>query len=66
LKSVIIGKKSWGLYLNMWAEGIADWCFTEEEILKEFEERGIRIPESFLLDFKNRINKMKEKRYKLS
>jgi hypothetical protein len=50
----------------MWAEGIADWCFAEEEILKEFEERGIRIPESFLLDFKNRINKMKEKRYKLS
>jgi hypothetical protein len=49
----------------MWAEGIADWCFTEEEILQQFEDKGIKIPESFLLDFRNRIDKMKQKRYSL-
>ena len=30
---------------------------------QEFEDKGIKIPESFLLDFRNRIDKMKQKRY---
>jgi hypothetical protein len=49
----------------MWAEGIVDWCFTEEEILQQFEDKRIKIPESFLLDFRNRIDKMKQKRFSL-
>lgn len=63
VKSVIIGKKGWGLWVNIWSEGIADWCFTEEEILNEFKIRNIQIPESLLKDFRNRINKKKLKRY---
>ena len=60
LKSVIVGKKSWGLWLNEWSEGIAQWLFTLDEILQQFEDNHIKIPENLLLDFKNRIQK---KRY---
>lgn len=60
LRMYIIGKKSWGLWLNEWASGIAEWLFTLDEILEQFGE--IKIPESLLIDFKNRIHK---KRYKL-
>lgn len=63
LRSVIIGKKSWGLWLDQWTDGIADWCFTREEILDEFKNRNIIIPESFLKDFDNRLEKKKKKRY---
>lgn len=60
LKSVMIGKKSWGLWVDQWSDGIVDWTFTLEEILEEFSSRNIEIPDSFLLDFKNRIQKKKE------
>ena len=63
LKAVIIGKKSWGLWVDQWADGIADWTFQEEEILEEFSKRDIKIPDSFLLDFRNRVEKKKQKRY---
>lgn len=56
----MIGKKSWGLWVDQWSDGIVDWTFTLEEILGEFSSRNIEIPESFLLDFKNRIKKKKE------
>jgi hypothetical protein len=54
-KGVIVGKKSWGLWLNQWTDGIAEGCFTKQEILSEFEEKGIKIPESLLTDFNNRL-----------
>lgn len=63
LKSVIVGKKSWGLFLDQWTDGIADWCFTRDEILDEFKIRNIIIPESFIKDFDNRLEKKKQKRY---
>jgi len=63
LRSVIIGKKSWGLHVRMWSQGIADWCFTKDELLVQFSEKCIKIPDSFLLDFDNQIKKFKEKRY---
>ena len=63
LKSVIVGKKSWGLWLDQWTDGIADWCFTRDEIMIEFKQRKIIIPESFIIDFDNRLNKKKQKRY---
>lgn len=62
LKCVLIGKKGWGLWLQEWTDGIIDWTFTEEEILKQFTEKNIEIPESFLKDFHNVLEKKKIKR----
>lgn len=62
VKSVIIGKKSWGLWLNQWVDGIIEFSFTKEEILEEFNKLGIVIPESLLLDFDNRIEKKRIER----
>jgi hypothetical protein len=62
LKTVIIGKKSWGLWLDQWTDGIVDWTFTKEEILSQFEEKNIKIPESFLKDFENTLERKKIKR----
>jgi hypothetical protein len=63
LRAVIVGKKSFGLWLDQWTDGIADWCFTRDEILDEFKIRNIIIPQSFLKDFDNRLEKKKQKRY---
>ena len=60
LKSVIIGKKGWGLWISQWTEGIVDWTFTKEEILKEFEIRDIKIPESLMLEWDKLILKKKQ------
>lgn len=62
VRSVITGKKSWGLFLDEWTDGINEWLFTREEILYEFEKRNIKIPDSFLLDFENTIQKKRLKR----
>jgi len=59
---VVQGKKSWGLWVDQWSEGICDWTFTEEEILDEFRTRDIQIPEPLLKDFRNRIDKKKRLR----
>lgn len=62
LKAVITGKKSWGLWVDQWTEGITDWTFTREDILKEFSDRNIKIPDSFLKDFDNTIERKRLKR----
>jgi len=62
VKSVLIGKKGWGLWLDQWSDGIVEWCFTEEEILGEFKNRDIDIPLPMLIEFKNLIRKKKIKR----
>jgi hypothetical protein len=59
MESVIRGKKAWGLWLDQWTDGIVDWTFTRQEILNIFEEKNIKIPESFLKDFDNRLEKKK-------
>lgn len=59
VKSVLIGKKGWGLLVNEWTDGIVDWTFTKEELLNEFVKVNIEIPESFLKDFENTIEKKK-------
>lgn len=64
VKSVMSGKRSWGLWINEWSDGIVECDFTEEEIINEFEVRGITIPGSLLRDFRNRIDKKKEIRNK--
>jgi len=63
VKGVIIGKKSWGLFLNEWTDGIAEGLFTTDEILNEFKIKKIKIPDSLLLDFKNNIQQKIIKRY---
>jgi hypothetical protein len=60
LKSVLIGKKGWGLWVSQWSEGIVDWTFTKEEILKEFTDRNIEIPEPLMLEFDKLIIKKKQ------
>lgn len=57
LKSILIAKKSWGLWVQEWTDGIVDWTFTKEEILSQFD--GIEIPESFMNDFENVLHKKK-------
>ena len=59
LKAVISGKKGWGLWVKTWSEGITEWTFTKEEILKEFVERGIEIPEPLMIEWDKLIDKMK-------
>ena len=63
VRGVIIGKKSWGLFLNEWSDGIVEGSFTKREIIKEFEDNGITIPESLLKDFENRIVQKMKKRH---
>jgi hypothetical protein len=53
--SVIVAKKSWGLFVNEWAMGIAESSFMKEEIIKTFEDKGIKIPSSLFKDFENRM-----------
>ena len=57
LKGVIVGKKSWGLHVKMWSEGISEGTFTKKEVLEQFKEKNIEIPEPFLIDFDNTILK---------
>lgn len=63
-KSVIVGKKSWGLWINQWSDGISEGSFTKKEILEEFEKRNIEIPEPLLIDFENKIFKKTIERLK--
>jgi len=60
LKGVITGKKSWGLHVKMWSEGITEWSFTKDEIVKSFTDKGIVIPEPLMKEFDNLINKLKQ------
>lgn len=57
LKGVIVGKKSWGLHVKMWSEGIGDGEFRMKDILEDFEKKNIQIPEPLLIDFENTIRK---------
>lgn len=59
VKGVVVGKRSWGLHVDQWSDGIVEWSFTEEEILGEFQKRDIQIPKPLLKDFQNRIDKKK-------
>lgn len=57
LKGVIIGKKSFGLWLQQWTDGIVEGSFSEKEILNEFKIRNIEIPKPLLTDWNNVIIK---------
>ena len=62
VKSVLIGKKGWGLWKDQWIDGIVDWSFTKEDILNEFTKRNIEIPDSLMIDFEKTLLKKKIKR----
>lgn len=55
IKAVIIAKKSWGLHLKEWTDGIAEGLFLRSELLGQFEKNNIKIPEQFLKEFNNLI-----------
>jgi hypothetical protein len=55
VKAVIVGKKSFGLWSDQWAEGISEGTFLKKEILEDFEKHGITIPDSLMKDFDNKI-----------
>lgn len=57
VKSVLIGKKGWGLWRKQWSEGIRDGSFTRYEILEEFSKLKIEIPDCFMKEFLNAIYK---------
>lgn len=59
---VIKGKKSWGLHIKMWSEGISEGSFRKNEILDEFEEKNVKIPESFFKEFNDSIIRHIKKR----
>jgi hypothetical protein len=62
MKHVLMGKKGLGLWLKEWSMGISEGSFSRKEILQEFEDRKIFIPECFLKDFDNMILKETNKR----
>lgn len=56
----IKGKKSWGLHVKIWSEGCME--FSPREILKQFDDKGIHIPDSLYQDLYNQFwKKIKEK-----
>jgi len=61
LKSVLVSKKGWGLWLDQFSDGIVDCSFSEEEIMKIFTD-VVELPESFVIEFQNIIDKKKIKR----
>lgn len=60
--AVLNGKKSWGLWLQNWTDGISECNFTREEILCQFKD--IEIPEPLLKNFDDILWKKKLERYK--
>lgn len=66
VKAVIVGKKSWGLWVDQWSDGIVDGTFFQREIEQEFEDKGVKIPLSLLKDFDNRIYRKRLKKHGLS
>lgn len=60
LFSVIKGKKSWGLWLNEYSDGIVDCIFTIDEIKGEFDKHNIKVPDPLWKDFLNTISRKKK------
>lgn len=61
---LIKGKKSWGLHVKMWSEGISEGSFRKCEILDEFEKKNVKIPNSFYKEFMDSIFRHTMKRNK--
>lgn len=66
VRSVIFGKKSWGLHVKLWSEGISEGTFLASEIIDEFTKLNIIIPDSLRLDLENWISKYRIKYFEMS
>jgi len=64
LRGVIVGKKSWGLFVKETTDGISEMLFTKQEILDQFKYFGIDIPQRLLDDFNNTLYKKWWNKYK--
>lgn len=53
---LVLLKNKW---VKSWSEGIVDWTFTKEEILEEFTNKSIIIPEPLMIEWDNLILKLK-------
>lgn len=65
VKAVIVGKKSWGLFLDQWSDAIVECTFFQRDIEQDFKDNGIIIPLSLLKDFDNRIYQKRLKKHGL-
>jgi len=63
LYHAVRGKKSFGLWVKQWSEGIAECSFTKEDIIQEFTDKNIVIPKGLMKSFDDSIRKEKQKRY---
>jgi hypothetical protein len=50
------------LWCDQWGDGIAEGTFLKREIMEEFENKGITIPNSLMKDFDDRIYRKVVKR----
>lgn len=57
VKGVIVGKKSFGLWCDQWADGISEGTFMKREIVEDFINLDITIPDSLMKDFDDRIHR---------
>ena len=62
LRHVLMGKRGWGLWRQLWSEGIGEGAFTKHEILEEFKVRKISWPEPMMTEFENNIWKERKSR----
>jgi len=62
LRSVIIGKKGWGLLVSEWSSGIGSGLFTKYEFFELFKKCDIEIPDSLLNEFNNSVWRERFKR----
>ena len=49
--------------MKEWSFGISECNFTKEEILQQFTDNGIEVPEPLLKEFEDNIRRQKQKRY---
>ncbi len=57
---MITSKKGWGLWVSEWSEGIGDGLFSKDEILNEFKIRKIELPDSYMKELDDSINKRRK------
>ena len=60
LYAVLMGKKGWGLWCDMWAEDIAKFIESKYERYQIFEEYDIELPDAIEREFNNLIWKKRD------
>ena len=60
VRGVITAKKSWGLHVRLWTDGIAESDFTIDEVLSSFTDLEISVPGVLLKELQNSVMKKKQ------